>query len=504
LLGAWVEISLGSLDVKNSLEVLYPAITAVKPSPYAARQHSRQQRAKLKSLVTKIGQVTPIIVDADYTIVDGHAVYETLRELGYEEVAVVVVHNRDEAEIRALRLALNRISEDARWDTEKLKTEFEALLSLSFDLELTGFDAVEIDMALSIDTAAANAVEEVAAEDVSVAGITVTQPGDVWRLGKHVVACADARDADRLRDLLGDVRAAVAFTDPPYNVRIDGFVSGLGKNQHREFAMASGEMSRAEFVAFLTAFLATLKAGLAEGAIAYVCMDWRHAGELMEAAATHALEIKNLCVWVKSNAGMGTFYRSQHELVFVFKHGDAPHQNHFKLGQYGRARSNVWQYRGVNAFGNDRDELLGVHPTCKPVAMIADALRDVSRRGEYVLDPFLGSGSTLMAAEEVGRVCIGVEIDPGYVDVAVRRWQKATGKDAVLAATGETFAAVAERTTAAAGAATSVSCEVGAAAMGTIDVAPALAPEGTAATAVSHGAATTASPGAADEGVRHD
>jgi DNA modification methylase len=436
--------------VKNSLEILYPSTKAVKLSPHTARQHNRHQRRKLTSLLKKFGQVTPIIVDENYAIVDGHAVYETMLELGYDQIAVVVVANRTEAEIRALRLALNRISQDAEWDAPRLKAEFETLLALSFDLNLTGFDAVEIDMALSIDVAVANTVEEVAAADVEPqTGPTVTQPGDIWHLGRHVVACGDARDAVHLRSLVDEARVVTVFSDPPYNVPIDGFVSGLGKNQHREFAMASGEMSREQFVAFLIAFIAALKPTLVDGAILYVCMDWRHAGELIEAAAEQGLEFKNLCVWVKSNAEMGSFYRSQHELVFVFKHGDAPHQNNFGLGQHGRSRSNVWQYRGVNAFGKDRTELLGVHPTCKPVTMIADALRDVSRRGEIVLDPFLGSGSTLIAAEEVSRICIGNEIDPAYVDVAICRWQKQAGRDAVSAATGETFAAVAERMAAA-------------------------------------------------------
>jgi DNA modification methylase len=471
--------------VKNSLEILYPPISAVKPSPHAARQHGKQQCRKLKSLITKFGQVAPIIVDADHVIVDGHAVYETLLELGYEEIAVVVVRNRDEAEIRALRLALNRVSQDATWDNAKLKVELEALLSLSFDLELTGFDAVEIDMVLAIDAPAANTVEEVAEEVEPTAGPTVTKLGDIWHLGKHLVVCGDARDADRLQGLLGATRATVAFTDPPYNVKIDGFVSGLGKNQHREFAMASGEMARGEFVTFLSSFLAALKPSLADGAILFVCMDWRHAGELLEAAVEQGLEFKNLCVWVKSNAGMGSFYRSQHELVFVLKHGNASHQNHFQLGQFGRTRSNVWNYRGVNAFGKDRDELLGVHPTCKPVTMITDALRDVSRRGDYVLDPFLGSGSTLIAAEEVGRICVGAEIDPAYVDVVIRRWQKLTGRDAVLAETGETFIAVAERL------ATTV-------AIAAPVVPAATLPMSAQALAVDDIAATTAEPGASD------
>jgi DNA modification methylase len=209
--------------------------------------------------------------------------------------------------------------------------------------------------------------------------------------------------------------------------------------------MGSGEMSEEEFKSFLVRFLTSLLPSLANGAIVFVCMDWRHLREILEAGDHAGLELKNLCVWAKSNAGMGTFYRSQHELVLVFKHGDATHQNNFELGQHGRSRSNVWSYRGVNTFGKDRMELLGAHPTVKPVALVADALRDVSRRGDIVIDPFLGSGSTLLAAEEIGRLCIGVEIDPAYVEVAIRRWQKLTGRDAVCSTTGETFEAALAR-----------------------------------------------------------
>jgi DNA modification methylase len=209
--------------------------------------------------------------------------------------------------------------------------------------------------------------------------------------------------------------------------------------------MGSGEMSKEEFKSFLLRFLVALPPMLVNGAILFVCMDWRHLREILDAGDQADLELKNVCVWAKSNAGMGTFYRSQHEFVLVFKHGDAPHQNNFELGQRGRSRSNVWSYRGVNTFGKDRMELLGAHPTIKPVALVADALRDVSRRGEIVIDPFLGAGSTLLAAEETGRVCVGVEIDPAYVEAAIRRWQKQTGRDAVRASTGETFQAALER-----------------------------------------------------------
>lgn len=431
--------------MQNSLEILYPPITAVKPSPHAARHHSRDQRRKLKMLLTKFGQVTPIIVDEGYHIVDGHAVYDTLVELGYEEIAVVVAANRSEADVRLLRLALNRISEDAKWDDAKLRGEFEALVSLGSDLELTGFDAVEIDMALSVDDPSGNVVDEATQDELDPnEGAAVSQPGDVWQLDRHTIACGDAREGHRILALLAGRGAAVVFTDPPYNVRIGGHVSGRGKVKHREFAMASGEMDRSAFVAFLSAVLAAVQPALRDGAIAYLCIDWRHVGEVLEAGMAQELELKNICVWVKTNWGMGTFYRSQHEFVVVFKHGSEPHQNNFGLGEHGRTRTNVWNYRGVNVLGKDRTELLGSHPTVKPVTMVADALRDVTRRGDVVLDPFLGSGSTLMAAEETGRVCVGIEIDPAYVDVAVRRWQKRTGKEAVHVQTGRTFSVLAD------------------------------------------------------------
>lgn len=432
---------------KNSLEIVYLNATAIKPSPHAARQHSAAQRRKLKTILRQFGQVVPLPLDATTgTLIDGHAVFDTLVELGHAEIAVVVVENRSEAEIRALRLALNRAAQDAVWDDAKLRGEFEYLISVGFDCDLSGFDQLEIDMVLQIDAPTANIVEEETLDDLApAAGPSAAKPGDVFRLGDHVIGCGDARDAAFVLGLVGTKTVACVFTDPPYNVPIDGFVSGLGKTRHREFAMAAGEMTREEFVAFLSATVAAIKPVLVDGAILYLCMDWRHGGELCEAAAQNGLQQKNLCIFVKSSPGMGSFYRSQHELVYVFKHGEGPHQNHFGLGAGGRSRSNVWQYRGVNAFSKDRMDLLGTHPTVKPVAMIADALRDVTRRGEIVLDVFLGSGSTLIAAEEAGRVCIGVELDPGYVDAAIRRWQKRTGRDAVHAVTGEVFDTIYER-----------------------------------------------------------
>src|SRR6202162_1983219 len=431
--------------MRNSLEVVQLPITEVKPCPRPVRVHNRKQRRKLKALLRRFGQVAPILVDAENVIIDGHAVHAALIELGFDEIAAVVVHNRSPEEIRALRLALNRVPQDAAWDQPGLREELRALLEIGFDMELTGFDAVEIDMSLAIDEPGTGTVEAEPVEDLSPPSSSIVTLGDIYQLGTHAVACGDARDAGLIRRLVGDRGVRVGFTDPPYNVAIDGFVSGLGKTRHADFAMASGELSKDAFIAFLANFLEALLPVLLDGAILFVCIDWRHVGELLEASARLKLLLKNICVWTKSNAGMGTFYRSQHEFVCVLKFGEAPHLNNFELGQHGRTRSHVWQYRGVTSFGPDRMELLEAPPTVKPVLMIMDALKDVSRRGDLVLDPFLRSGSTLIAAEDAGRTCVGIELDPGYLEVAIRRWERRTGRDAVHMSTGETFAERVER-----------------------------------------------------------
>jgi DNA modification methylase len=256
------------------------------------------------------------------------------------------------------------------------------------------------------------------------------------------VACGDSRDTDLMARLMAGEAADLVFSDPPYNVPIGGFVVGAGR--HREFGFASGEMTVAEFTQFLQEALAPSVDVLRDGGVAYLCMDWRHLQELLSATSALGLAALNMCVWVKSNAGMGSLYRSQHELVFVLKKGNAAHANNVELGKHGRNRSNVWSYKGMSSFGAERDELLGQHPTVKPVLLVADALKDTSRRGDVVVDPFLGSGTTLIAAHRTGRRCRGVELDPAYVDVIIARWEAETGKDATLESTGETFQACRE------------------------------------------------------------
>ena len=272
----------------------------------------------------------------------------------------------------------------------------------------------------------------------------VSQPGDLWLLGDHRILCGDATQADSYERLMAGERARMVFTDPPYNVPINGHVSGLGSVKHREFAMASGEMSSAEFTAFLRSVMEQLVAHSVDGSIHYHFMDWRHIGEMLAASAASYSEFKNLCVWAKDNGGMGAFYRSRHELAFVFKSGTAPHANNFGLGEKGRYRTNVWEYRGVNTRKTGRLDELALHPTVKPVAMVVDAIKDVSGRGEIVLDPFSGSGTTLIAAQKTGRRARMMELDPIYVDRAVRRWQRFAKDEAVHADSGLSFAALAK------------------------------------------------------------
>jgi DNA modification methylase len=266
----------------------------------------------------------------------------------------------------------------------------------------------------------------------------VSRPGDLWELGNHRILCGDARDPEAIGRLMGENRAAMAFLDPPYNVRIRDIV-GRGQIKHQEFAMAPGEFSRSQFVEFLTNSLAAVASISRAGAVHYVCMDWRHMAELLEAGEATYGEMLNLAVWVKSNAGQGSFYRSQHELIGIFRVGDAPHLNNVELGRHGRSRSNVWHYAGVNTFRAGRLEELQSHPTVKPVALVSDAMKDCTRRGDIVVDTFSGSGTTILAAERVGRCAFALEIEPRFVDIAIRRWQSFTRKDAIHLESGQSF-----------------------------------------------------------------
>ncbi len=419
-------------DVSNK------SIADLKPSPRNARTHSKKQLAQIAASLRRFGFTHPILVDTDNDIVAGHGRLEAAKQLGYREVPTLCLAHMTKAEIRAYRIADNKLAELAGWDKEILAIEFQDLADIDeFDVELTGFEMAEIDA--MIDPQPSEPVRDPADDVEAPQATAVSQLGDLWQLDRHRIICADARARESFDTLFGGERAQFAFTDPPYNVPIEGHVSGLGKIHHREFAMAAGEMSEAEFTGFLATVLGNMAQVSADGAIAMTCMDWRHIGEILAAGKTAFTELKNLAVWVKDNAGMGSFYRSQHELVFIFKQGTAPHINNFGLGENGRYRTNVWSYAGVNTLRPGRGAELALHPTPKPVAMVMDAIKDCSRRGGIVLDAFGGSGTTLIAAEKTGRRGYLLEIDPLYVDVTIRRWQKLTGKNARHAESGLTF-----------------------------------------------------------------
>jgi DNA modification methylase len=422
----------------------WAAIHSLRPYPAELRRHSRRQISKLRRSIDRYAQVVPIIVSSTGEIIDGHAIWEALKANGAAEVLVVRVSHLNDAEVRALRLQLNRAAQDAVWQKPQLKAEIGALLEIGFDLDLTGFETVEIDNLLNLDIPGANVVED--AETIPpLADRAVAQLGQIFQLNNHRLGCGDAVDLAFVKSVCDQRKVDCVFTDPPYNLKIDGVVTGNGKHRHREFVQAAGEMPKADFCYFLRERMEVLISSCADHAVIFVCMDWRHSLELLVAAEQLKLPHINTAVWAKTNPGMGTLYRSQHEFVHIFKAGEKPHRNNIELGRFGRNRSNLWTYAGMTAFGKDRDELLSSHPTVKPVPLIADAIRDVTRRGDLILDSFCGSGSTIIAAEETGRLCCAVELDPLYVDVAIRRWQNVTGCDAVCVNTGETFNSIAER-----------------------------------------------------------
>ena len=424
-------------------ELKQVATSSLRSHRSNSRTHPKRQLRLLARSIEQFGFTVPIIVDDDGVILAGHGRWLAAKELGLQTVPVLVLNDLSDAQKRAYLLADNKLAEKAGWDRAALAVELNSLTPLleesGLDISLTGFEPAEIDSLMGdlVDPEA-----DPADELSPLSAKAVSQPGDLWLLGPHRLLCGDARNKSHFRKLMGGDRAGVVFADPPYNVSVKS-VQGRGKIKHGDFAMASGEMSKAEFTAFLIETLGLAARHSTDGAIHFVCMDWRHLEEMLEAGKKVYSELKNLIVWSKTNAGQGSFYRSQHELIFVFKNGDGAHVNNLELGKHGRNRSNVWTYAGVNTFRAGRLDELSVDPTVKPVALVADALRDCSRRGDIVLDPFMGSGTTVLAAEKVGRRAYGLELDPLYVDAAVRRWQNFTRRDALLQGSRTTFDEVA-------------------------------------------------------------
>ncbi len=418
-------------------------IAGLLPAKRNARTHSKRQVEQIAGSIKRFGFTSPVLLDEYNRVMAGHGRIEAAKFLGLEEIPCLSIAGMSEADKRAYVLADNKLALNAGWDMEILATELSELIDLEFDVSVTGFELPEVDALLV--ASAESAPSPVGPEDHPPqpdTGKATTEYGDTWELGRHLLRCGNAKNSEDVEALISGKKADMVFTDPPYNVPIAGHVSGLGRSRHREFVEASGEMSPAQFTQFLSDSFENLERACRDGAILYTCMDWRHLAEALAAGSGAFDQLKNICVWSKTNGGMGTFYRSQHEMVMVWKVGDAPHTNNFGLGDKGRYRTNVWTYPGVNTFKSERMDELLLHPTVKPVALVADAIRDVTDRGQVVLDTFGGSGTTLIAAEKTGRCALLLEIDPAYCDVIVRRWQNLTGKDATLSGDGRTFESI--------------------------------------------------------------
>jgi DNA modification methylase len=422
-------------------EIRLLPLGSLKPARKNARTHSKKQIKQVANSILQFGWTYPILADENLQIICGRARWEAAKQLGLKDVPVLVMRGLDETKKRALAIADNKIAANAGWDRKLLAEELGELADLlpecNLTLEITGFEPAEIDSLM-----ADFGDQDPSDRPCKIEDHPVSRKGDLWQCGSHRLLCGDACDGSDWAILMGRDRAAMVFADPPYNVRISPWLGG-GKIKYREFAVASGEMSSAEYLNFLTSWMRPAAQFSENGSIHYIFIDWRHLSEMHGAGQAIFGPLQNLVVWNKTNAGQGSFYRSQHELIFVYKNGDAPHRNNIELGRHGRNRSNIWTYAGVNTFRKGRLDDLSVHPTVKPIALVADAIKDCTRRGDLVLDPFLGSGTTLLAAERVGRRAYGLEIDPLYVDAALRRWQDVTKRDAILAATGQTFDEVA-------------------------------------------------------------
>lgn len=414
------------------------AVGSLRPWAKNARTHSKKQLKQIAESIRTFGFTNPVLVDGSNTILAGHGRVEAAKLMGMDQVPCVRLEHMTPEQKRAYVLADNKLALNAGWDEELLAEELRALLEvdLDFDVEVTGFSISEIDSLVEglIPEEPGDPDDDVV--PVGEEGSPRCRAGDIWMLGSHRLVCGSALERDVVAALMAGEKAQMVFTDPPYNVPIDGHVGGSGSVKHREFAMASGEMTSNEFTGFLRTSFENLASFSADGSIHFICMDWRHVGEMMAAGQDIYSELKNLIVWVKDNGGMGTFYRSRHELIFAFKNGSVPHINSFELGQHGRYRTNVWQYRGVNTLKAGRMDELALHPTVKPVQMIADAIKDVSGRGDIVLDLFGGSGSTLIAAHKTGRRAYLCELDPIYCDRIIRRWEAYSKDEAEQIACG--------------------------------------------------------------------
>jgi DNA modification methylase len=427
---------------RRVLAIVDRPIAELKPDSQNPREHGPKQIRQIALSIKTFGFNVPVLIDSTSEVIAGHGRLLAAQQLGLTEVPTILLDHLSDAQKRAFMITDNKLTENAEWNPQLLGEQLRdlSLLDLDFDIEITGFETAEIDLMIDGAESGVTSDRDPADDLPALEGPAITKPGDKWILDKHVVLCGDALNPASYVRVLDGAKAHMVFTDPPYNVRIDGNVSGFGAVRHREFAMASGEMTAEAFTDFLAGAITMIVKNTVPGSIHFYCMDWRHLGEILDAANAARLRQLNMCVWVKDTAGMGSMYRSQHELVLVFKNGRERHRNNVELGRFGRNRTNVWNYPGaIGLRSSDEGNLIALHATPKPAAMVADAIMDVTARGDIVLDPFLGSGTSIIAAQRTGRRCYGIEIDPLYCDVIVRRWQAFTRDRAVRESDGRPF-----------------------------------------------------------------
>lgn len=410
------------------LEVSWVDPQSLKFPNRRLRRHSMRKLKKLRRSIDEFGFTLPLLVDEQGVVLAGAARLAVALEGGFDLVPVIRIEHLTEAQKRAYMIADNRLAEEAVWDRQLLREELGVLIDLGFELELTGLDTIEIDTLLSFDdTDPGEDNIELPDEDVR----PVSRPGDCWHNGDHRLFHGDSTQGASYERVLEGRLAQLIVTDPPFGNAIANNVSGLGRVKHANFIAGSGEQSLPEFGrSLLRPAFRCMAASALPGAIAFVFTDWRALPHMIDAALGVFHEQKNLIVWSKTNAGMGTFYRSAHELILAYKVSPGTHINNFGLS--GRHRTNVWTYPGANTFRKGRLEDLAGHPTVKNSKMIADAITDCSKRGGVVLDPFLGSGTTLIACAMTGRIGCGIELDGKYVDLTLRRLSEITGREPLL------------------------------------------------------------------------
>jgi DNA modification methylase len=441
-------LSSGGNSLQERIQLNYLPLSELKLDAKNPRKHGTSQIRQIARSIQAFGFIVPVLIDSSRKVLAGHGRVMASRQLNLSEVPTIAVEHLNEAQARAFLIADNRLTENSTWDEGLLAQQLKelSLMDLDFGLEVTGFEIGEIDLRIQ---SLASDQDNDDPDDViasSPSGPTVSRHGDLFLLGGHRVCCGSALEAGSYTGLMEDNQATMVITDPPYNVPIKNNVSGLGSVRHPDFAMGCGEMDQAQFIAFLAKACSLMAQHTTDGSLHYIFIDWRHLEELLSAGKLIYSELKNICVWIKNHTGMGAFYRSRHEFVLVFKHGSSTHRNNILLGKYGRDRTNVWEYPTPRT-PSDEGNLLSLHPTVKPVRLIADAILDCTERGAIILDGFLGSGTAVIAAERVGRRCFGLELEPKYVDIIVKRWQAYSGGQARHAQTGKTFAELQEQRT---------------------------------------------------------